>query len=173
MDATALYVDEGQVVTSAGLAAGLDMCLHLVGRDHGQAVAIERARHLVTPLHRAGGQAQFIPAAVAVEDDELAVVTAWASDNLHRPITVADLSRQAVMSSRTLHRAFRNRFQMGPRAWLIQQRMRAACTLLEDGGISVDEIARRTGLGTATNLRAHFQRAFATTPTAYRRAFTP
>ncbi|MEV4822269.1 DJ-1/PfpI family protein [Micromonospora sp. NPDC049274] len=173
VDANALYVDEGQVVTSAGLAAGLDMCLYLVGRDHGQAVAIERARHLVTPLHRAGGQAQFIPAGAAVEDDELAVVTAWASDNLHRPITVADLSRQAVMSTRTLHRAFQSRFRMSPRAWLIQQRLRAACTLLEDGGISVDEIARRTGLGTATNLRAHFQRAFATTPTAYRRAFTP
>ena len=173
VDANALYVDEGEVVTSAGLAAGLDMCLYLVGRDHGQAAAIQRARHMVTPLHRAGGQAQFIPVGVGGEDDELATVTAWASGNLHRPITVADLARQGVMSSRTLHRAFQSRFRMGPRAWLIQQRLRAACTLLENGGITIDEVARRTGLGTATNLRAHFQRAFATTPTAYRRAFTP
>ncbi|MCF0093836.1 HTH-type transcriptional regulator CdhR [Micromonospora sp. MH99] len=173
VDANALYVDEGQVLTSAGLAAGLDMCLYLVGRDHGQAVAIERARHMVTPLHRAGGQAQFIPVGVTGEGDELAGVTAWASSNLRQPITVADLARQAVMSTRTLHRAFQSQFGMGPRAWLIQQRLRAACTLLEDNGISVDEVARRTGLGTATNLRAHFQRAFATTPTAYRRAFTP
>ncbi|MFI5924869.1 GlxA family transcriptional regulator [Micromonospora sp. NPDC051543] len=172
VDANALYVDEGQVLTSAGLAAGLDMCLYLVGRDHGQAVAIERARHMVTPLHRAGGQAQFIPVGATGEGDELADVTAWASSNLRQPITVADLARQAVMSTRTLHRAFQSKFGMGPRAWLIQQRLRAACTLLEVGGISVDEIARRTGLGTATNLRAHFQRAFATTPTAYRRAFT-
>ncbi|MEV5205974.1 DJ-1/PfpI family protein [Micromonospora sp. NPDC053740] len=173
VDAGALYIDEGEVLTSAGLAAGLDMCLYLVGRDHGQAVAIQRARHMVTPLHRAGGQAQFIPVDVTGPDDELAAVTAWASGNLHRPITVADLARQGVMSSRTLHRAFQSRLRMSPRAWLIQQRLRAACTLLEDGGITIDEVARRTGLGTATNLRAHFQRAFATTPTAYRRAFTP
>lgn len=173
VDANALYIDEGEVLTSAGLAAGLDLCLYLVGRDHGQDVAIHRARHLVTPLHRAGGQAQFIPVGGAGADDELAEVTAWAISNLHRPITVADLARQGVMSSRTLHRSFQNRFRMSPRAWLIQQRLRAACTLLENGEITVDEIARRTGLGTATNLRAHFQRAFATTPTAYRRAFTP
>ncbi|KAB1926323.1 uncharacterized protein ONO23_06087 [Micromonospora noduli] len=172
VDANALYVDEGEVITSAGLAAGLDMCLYLVGRDHGQAAAIQRARHMVTPLHRAGGQAQFIPVGVPDEDDELAGVITWASSNLHRPISVADLARQGVMSSRTLHRTFQSRFRMSPRAWLIQQRLRAACTLLENGGTTVDEVARRTGLGTATNLRAHFQRAFATTPTAYRRAFT-
>ncbi|MEV1159908.1 helix-turn-helix domain-containing protein [Micromonospora chokoriensis] len=173
VDANALYVDEGQVLTSAGLAAGLDMCLYLVGRDHGQGVAVERARHMVTPLHRAGGQAQFIPAGVATGDDDLATVIAWAGSNLHGRITVAELARQGVMSTRTLHRAFQSRFGMGPRAWLIQQRLRLACTLLESDEISVDDVARRTGLGTATNLRAHFHRAFATTPTAYRRAFTP
>ncbi|MCW6007409.1 helix-turn-helix domain-containing protein [Micromonospora sp. CPCC 205371] len=173
VDANALYLDEGQVVTSAGLAAGLDMCLYLVGKDHGQAAAIQRARHMVTPLHRAGGQAQFIPAGTATGDDELAAVTAWANAHLHLPVTVADLAKQGVVSSRTLHRAFRNRFGMSPQAWLTQQRLRAACTLLEDVEITIDEVARRTGLGTATNLRNHFHRAFATTPTAYRRAFTP
>jgi AraC family transcriptional activator FtrA len=173
VDANALYVDEGQVLTSAGLAAGLDMCLYLVGRDHGQAAAIQRARHMVTPLHRAGGQAQFIPAGTDTGDDDLAAVTAWANANLHLPITVADLAKQGVVSTRTLHRTFRNRFGMSPQAWLTQQRLRAACTLLEDVEITIDEIARRIGLGTATNLRNHFHRAFATTPTAYRRAFTP
>ncbi|GLH96360.1 GlxA family transcriptional regulator [Phytohabitans aurantiacus] len=173
VDANALYIDEGQVLTSAGLAAGLDMCLYLVGRDHGQAEAIQRARHMVTPLHRAGGQAQFIPAGTDTGDDDLAAVTAWANANLHLPITVADLAKQGVVSTRTLHRTFRNRFGMSPQAWLTQQRLRAACTLLEDVEITIDEIARRTGLGTATNLRNHFHRAFATTPTAYRRAFTP
>jgi transcriptional regulator GlxA family with amidase domain len=173
VDANALYVDEGRVFTSAGLAAGLDLCLYLIGLDHGQSAAIRRARFMVTPLHRAGGQAQFIPAGAAEEDGELAAVTTWASANLHLPVTVADLARQGVMSTRTLHRAFRRRFGMSPQAWLTQQRLRAACTLLEDAEITVDEVARRTGLGTATNVRAHFHRAFATTPTAYRRAFTP
>ncbi|MEV4571886.1 helix-turn-helix domain-containing protein [Nonomuraea jabiensis] len=173
VDANALYIDEGQVLTSAGLAAGLDLCLYLIGRDHGQSAAVQRARHMVTPLHRAGGQAQFIPSGESVEDAELAGVTAWASANLHLPISVADLARRGMQSTRTLHRNFRTRFGMSPRAWLIQQRLRAACTLLEDGDITVDEVARRTGLGTATNLRAHFHRAFATTPTAYRRTFTP
>jgi transcriptional regulator GlxA family with amidase domain len=173
VDANALYIDEGQVLTSAGLAAGLDLCLYLIGRDHGQAAAVQRARHMVTPLHRAGGQAQFIPSGESVEDAELAEVTSWASANLHLPISVADLARRGMRSSRTLHRDFQARFGMSPRAWLIQQRLRAACTLLEDGGITIDEVARRTGLGTATNLRAHFHRAFATTPTAYRRAFAP
>lgn len=173
VDANALYVDEGQVLTSAGLAAGLDMCLYLVGRDHGQAVAIQRARDMVTPLHRAGGQAQFIPVGTPGEADELGTVTEWASSNLHRPITVADLARQGVMSTRTLHRSFQSQFGMSPRAWLIQRRLRAACALLEKNETTVDEVARRTGLGTATNLRVHFRRAFATTPTAYRRAFTP
>ncbi|MEW1842001.1 helix-turn-helix domain-containing protein [Nonomuraea angiospora] len=173
VDANALYIDEGQVLTSAGLAAGLDLCLYLIGRDHGQSAAVQRARLMVTPLHRAGGQAQFIPSGESVEDAELAEVTAWASANLHLPISVADLARRGMRSTRSLHRDFRTRFGLSPRAWLIQQRLRAACRLLEDGDVTIDEVARRSGLGTATNLRAHFHRAFATTPAAYRRAFTP
>ncbi|MER7892419.1 helix-turn-helix domain-containing protein [Micromonospora sp. NPDC094482] len=173
VDANALYIDEGQVLTSAGLAAGLDLCLYLVGRDHGQSAAIHRARRMVTPLHRAGGQAQFIPSSATVDAVELADVTAWATANLHLPITVSELARRGTQSTRSLHRAFQARFGLSPRAWLVQQRLRAACTLLEDGDLSIDEVARRTGLGTATNLRTHFRRAFAATPTAYRRAFTP
>ncbi|MFG1838054.1 GlxA family transcriptional regulator [Micromonospora sp. NPDC049175] len=173
VDANALYVDEGQVLTSAGLAAGLDLCLYLVGRDHGQHVAIDRARLMVTPLHRAGGQAQFVPAHTSGDDAEMTAVTSWATANLHLPITVADLARQGLQSTRTLHRTFRHRFGLSPQAWLTEQRLRAACGLLESDDITIDEVARRTGLGTATNLRAHFRRAFATTPTAYRRAFTP
>ncbi|WFE53741.1 helix-turn-helix domain-containing protein [Micromonospora sp. WMMD1155] len=173
VDANALYIDEGRVLTSAGLAAGLDLCLYLIGRDHGQTAAIERARVMVTPLHRAGGQAQFIPVQGVTDDADLAAVTGWAVARLHLPITVADLARQGLQSTRTLHRNFRHQFGMSPQAWLTQQRLRAACTLLEDDAVTIDEIARRTGLGTATNLRAHFRRAFATTPTAYRRAFNP
>ncbi|MCZ7374766.1 GlxA family transcriptional regulator [Micromonospora sp. WMMC250] len=173
VDANALYIDEGRVLTSAGLAAGLDLCLYLIGRDHGQTAAIERARVMVTPLHRAGGQAQFIPVQGVTDDADLAAVTGWAVAQLHLPITVADLARQGLQSTRTLHRNFRHQFGMSPQAWLTQQRLRAACTLLEDDAVTIDEVARRTGLGTATNLRAHFRRAFATTPTAYRRAFNP
>ncbi|MFF0232810.1 GlxA family transcriptional regulator [Micromonospora sp. NPDC005254] len=172
VDANALYVDEGQVLTSAGLAAGLDLCLYLVGRDHGQTAAIERARVMVTPLHRAGGQAQFIPLQ-PTDASDLTVVTEWANAHLHLPLTVGDLARRGHQSTRTLHRNFRRRFGMSPQAWLTQQRLRAACGLLEDGTVTIDEVARRTGLGTATNLRAHFRRAFAATPTAYRQAFNP
>ncbi|MEU4472820.1 helix-turn-helix domain-containing protein [Micromonospora sp. NPDC023888] len=110
---------------------------------------------------------------VGGEDAEMAAVTTWATANLHLPITVADLARQGLQSTRTLHRNFRHRFGLSPQAWLTEQRLRAACGLLEGDDITIDEVARRTGLGTATNLRAHFRRAFATTPTAYRRAFTP
>ncbi|WP_144122567.1 GlxA family transcriptional regulator [Catellatospora sichuanensis] len=173
VDANALYIDEGQVLTSAGLAAGLDLCLYLIGCDHGRSAAVLRARHMVTPLHRAGGQAQFIPSDASADGGDLAHVTAWACANLHLPITVADLARKGMRSSRTLHRGFRTSFGMSPRAWLILQRLRAACTMLENPDITVDEVARRSGLGTATNLRMHFHRAFATTPTDYRRAFTP
>ncbi|HLL68053.1 MAG TPA: helix-turn-helix domain-containing protein [Micromonosporaceae bacterium] len=173
VDARALYIDEGQIITSAGLAAGLDLCLYLIGRDHGPAVATQRARDMVTPLHRAGGQAQFIPTEAPAANPDLAAVTAWAGANLHLPITVTDLARQGLQSTRSLHRAFHRHLGTSPQSWLTHQRLRVACRLLENSDLSVDEVARRTGLGTPTNLRAHFRRAFATTPSDYRRAFTP
>ncbi|WP_229705820.1 helix-turn-helix domain-containing protein [Micromonospora sonchi] len=171
VDPAVLYVDEGNVLTSAGLAAGLDLCLYLLGLDHGQQAAIERARHMVTPLHRAGGQAQYGLASPAAAGERLASVTDWALANLHQPITVADLARQAMQSTRTLSRVFAQELGTSPRAWLIAARLRMACTLLETGDLTVEEIARRSGLGSAANLRLHFRRTYGTTPLAYRSAF--
>ncbi|MBW6433789.1 DJ-1/PfpI family protein [Actinoplanes hulinensis] len=171
VDPAVLYVDEGTVLTSAGLAAGLDLCLYLIGLDHGQSAAIQRARHMVTALHRAGGQAQYSLAGATAAGERLTSVTQWALANLHQPITVADLARQAMQSTRTLSRAFATELGTSPRAWLIAARLREACTLLETGDLTVEEIARRTGLGSAANLRLQFRRTYATTPLAYRSAF--
>jgi len=171
VDPAVLYVDEGTVLTSAGLAAGLDLCLYLIGLDHGQPAAIQRARHMVTALHRAGGQAQYSLAGATAASERLTNVTRWALANLHRPITVADLARQAMQSTRTLSRPFAADLGISPRAWLIAARLRKACILLETGDLTVEEIARRTGLGSAANLRLQFRRAYNTTPLAYRSAF--
>ncbi|WP_309232141.1 GlxA family transcriptional regulator [Micromonospora tarensis] len=171
VDPAVLYVDEGTVLTSAGLTAGLDLCLYLIGLDHGQQAAIQRARHMVTPLHRAGGQAQYSVAGTTAASERIKSVTEWALANLHQPITVADLAREAVQSTRTLSRVFATELGTSPRAWLIAARLRMACTLLETGDRSVEEIARRTGMGSAANLRLHFRRTYATTPLAYRSTF--
>ena len=172
VDPKVLYVDTGDVLTSAGLAAGLDLCLHLVAVDHGEAAAVERARDLVMPLHRAGGQAQFIPAGPEAGDGDLAAVTRWALAHLHRPITVADLAARALQAPRTFARNFQAELGRSPHAWLVEQRLRVACRLLEDDGLGIDEVARRSGLGSAANLRLHFRRSLATTPTAYRSSFS-
>jgi AraC family transcriptional activator FtrA len=171
VDPSVLYVDEGSVLTSAGIAAGLDLCLHIVGRDHGEQVAIDVARRMVTPLHRAGGQAQFIPAAPTTVTGEMRAVLDWAQRHLHEPLTVADLARRALRAPRTFNRAFQAQLGMSPHAWLTEQRLRTACELLEDPSVPVEDIARRTGMGSATNFRLHFRRAYATTPTAYRATF--
>lgn len=171
VDSSVLYVDEGAVLTSAGVAAGLDLCLHLVGRDHGEQAAIDVARRMVTPPHRAGGQAQFIPPAPTTVTGDMRGVLDWAGRHLHEPLTVADLARRAVQAPRTFNRAFKAQLGMSPHAWLTEQRLRAACELLEDPGIPIEDIARRTGMGSATNFRLHFRRAYATTPTAYRATF--
>jgi AraC family transcriptional activator FtrA len=172
VDPKVLYVDEGDVLTSAGLAAGLDLCLHLVARDHGEPAALQRARDLVMPLHRAGGQAQFIPTGPGNGGGELAAVTAWALTHLHRPLTVADLAARALQAPRTFARTFQAGLGLSPHAWLVEQRLRAACRLLEDDTVGIDEVARRSGLGSAANLRLHFRRSLGTTPTAYRAGFS-
>lgn len=171
VDPTVLYVDEGDVLTSAGVAAGIDLCLHLLSRDHGEAAAIDRARSMVTPLHRAGGQAQFTPPGAATVSAELAPVLTWARAHLHEPVTVADLAKRALQAPRTFNRAFRAAVGMSPHAWLTGERLRLACRLLEEPELSIDDVARRTGLGSGANFRLHFRRAFATTPSAYRAAF--
>jgi len=172
VDPGVLYVDEGQVLTSAGMAAGLDLCLYLVGLDHGADVAAQRARQMVAPLHRTGGQAQHLPAADPAEDPDLAAVTRWATNHLANRITTADLATQALCSPRTLARRFTERLGTSPHAWLTTQRVQLATRLLERSDLTVDQIAARAGLGTAANLRLHLRRSHATTPTTYRAAFS-
>lgn len=172
VDPDVLYVDNGSVLTSAGKAAAMDLCLHLVRSDHGSAVANTVARRLVVPPHRAGGQAQFVTAPVPEQDDHpLGGLLPWITERLDRPLTVEDLARQATMSSRTLARHFRSATGTTPLRWLLNQRIRRAQELLERTDDSVDLIAEATGMGTAATLRRHFTRAVGVPPDSYRRTF--
>ncbi len=160
------------MLTSAGKAAAIDLCLHLVRRDHGSTVANAVARRLVVPPHRAGGQAQFVTTPVPTRDDHpLADLLPWTMERLDRPLTVEDLARQANMSSRNLGRHFRAITGTTPLQWLSNQRIRRAQELLESTDHSVDAVARAAGLGTATTLRRHFSRTVGVAPDAYRRTF--
>jgi AraC family transcriptional regulator, transcriptional activator FtrA len=172
VDPDVLYIDNGSVLTSAGKAAAMDLCLHLVRCDYGSAVANMVARRLVVPPHRAGGQAQFVTAPVpAVDTHPLAELLAWATQRLDQPLTVEELARQASMSSRNLGRHFRLVTGTTPLQWMVTQRVRRAQELLETTNDSVEGIAAATGMGTATTLRRHFQRAIGVPPDAYRRTF--
>ena len=172
VDAAALYVDAGQVLTSAGLSAGIDLCLHLIREDHGENVGAAVARAMVAAPHRDGGQAQFIERPLARPQGALDLVRAWALENLAQPLEVATLADRAGVSPRTLARQFVAETGTTPLQWLIAQRVREARRLLESTTLSVEEIAGRAGFGSAPSLREHFRRATATTPSAYRRAFS-
>lgn len=168
-----LYIDNGSVMTSAGSAAGLDLGLHLIRRDHGSAVANAVARRLVIPPHRDGGQAQFIAEPVApTEESTLAPTMEWAIDHLHEPLTVDDLARHARLGSRTFARRFTNEVGRPPHQWLTRQRVLRAQTLLETTALDVEAVAQRSGFGTAANLRRQFERHTHTTPTRYRARFS-
>ncbi|MGV9310110.1 DJ-1/PfpI family protein [Nonomuraea sp. NPDC003727] len=171
VDADLLYVDNGNVLTSAGFAAGIDLCLHLVRNDYGPQAAVRAARRLVVAPHRDGGQAQFLERPVPPTGAGMAAVCAWALDRLAEPLTVADLARQAGFAPRTFARRFVAETGTTPLRWLAAQRLLEARRLLETSDLSVDEVARRCGLGTAANLRLHLSRDASTTPTAYRRAY--
>jgi len=168
-----LYVDEGHLLTSAGSAAGLDLLLHVVRKDHGAAIANQVARRLVIAPHREGGQAQFVPEPVAASEDgsPLSPVLDWALANLREPISVRRLARRAAMSERTFCRRFFAQLGTSPARWLIAQRVIAAQRLLETTNLGVELIADRTGMGSATNLRHHFRAQVQTTPTRYRQMF--
>ncbi|MFC7564544.1 helix-turn-helix domain-containing protein [Actinomadura namibiensis] len=172
VDPDVLYVDNGSVLTSAGKAAAMDLCLHLVRRDHGSVVANAVARRLVVPPHRPGGQAQFVATPVPERHDHpLSDLLAWAARRLDQPLTVEDLARRANMSSRHLGRHFRSMTGTTPLQWLLTQRIRRAQELLETTDDSVDAIAEATGMGTATTLRRHFNRTVGVPPDSYRRTF--
>ena len=168
-----LYVDEGDVLTSAGSAAGIDLCLHVVRCDYGAEIANRVARRLVMPPHRDGGQAQYVAQPVSVRPSGgLAHALEWALARLDRPLALDDLAREANMSVRTLARRFVQETGSTPHRWLTHQRLLAAQRRLETSDDSIDAVAAATGFDTAMTLRHHFRRTFGTTPTAYRRRFS-
>jgi AraC family transcriptional regulator, transcriptional activator FtrA len=170
--ADVLYIDEGEVLTSAGKTAALDLCIHLVRRDLGAAAASGIARRLVVPPHRSGGQAQFItPRAEPRNPDGLAPTLEWARGRLDEPLTVRDLARHAGLSTRQLARRMHAELSSGPLDWLHQQRVVRAQELLERTNASVEQIAASCGMGTAATLRRHFHRSVGVSPTAYRTTF--
>ncbi len=172
VDPDVLYVDDGDVLTSAGVASGIDLCLHLLRRDHGADAANEAARQTVVAPHRSGGQAQFIERPVPASDgDGLEATRAWALERLEQPLTVATLARHACCSERTFARRFRAETGTTPLRWLIERRVAHAQRLLETSDLPIELVAQRCGFGSAAVLRQHFRRATAATPTSYRHAF--
>ena len=173
VDPNVLYVDAGQVITSAGTAAGIDTALYLIRREYGSRVANDIARRMVVPPHRDGGQAQYVqtPVPEAEDDSRLADVLAWATEHLDQPLTVEQLAAQALTSPRSFARHFRAATGTTPHAWLLRQRIVLARQLLEDTDLGIDELAHRTGFGSAATLRHHFARRVGTSPQAYRRTF--
>jgi AraC family transcriptional activator FtrA len=169
--ADALYIDTGQVITSAGSAAGLDMLLHLVRRDYGARVGNMVAQRLVVAPHRAGGQAQFLPRPMPSDEaGRLAALMDWLRRHPRQPHSVATMAERAAMSARTLQRQFRDATGMGPVEWLTRERIGIARDLLESP-LPLAQVAEQAGFGSEETLRHHFRRLVATTPGAYRKAF--
>jgi transcriptional regulator GlxA family with amidase domain len=173
VDPTALYVDEGEVMTSAGLSAGIDLSLHVVRKDFGAAVGAAAARRMVAAPHRDGGQAQFIERPPEGPIGSLEPTRAWALERLREPLDVAAMAGHAAVSPRTFARRFREEMGTTPLQWLLAQRVLESRRLLEQTDLPIDEVAWRAGFGTAASLRDHFRRATSTNPTAYRRSFRP
>ncbi|MGV9312865.1 GlxA family transcriptional regulator [Streptomyces sp. NPDC003691] len=172
VDRDVLYVDDGDVLTSAGVAAGIDLCLHMVRRDHGAAVANDTARRNVVPPHRTGGQAQYVNRPVPESSaPSTATARAWALTRLHEPLQLRDLAARESMSVRTFTRRFREEVGISPGQWLTVQRIERARQLLESTELSMDLVARDAGFATAQSMRAHVRSALGVSPTTYRRTF--
>jgi AraC family transcriptional activator FtrA len=174
LDPDVLYVDEGQILTAAGSAAGIDLCLHVVRRDFGADAANSVARRLVVPPHREGGQAQFIvrPVPQEREGQRMGPLIDWIEANLQREVTLAEMAARAGMSSRTFQRRFRDLTGHSPGEFLLTRRLRHACDLLErQAALSLDDIATASGFGTPATLRHHFRTRLSTSPAAYRARF--
>jgi transcriptional regulator GlxA family with amidase domain len=176
LDPDVLYVDEGQILTSAGASAGIDLCLYLVQRDYGAAVAAEAARLSVTPLHRSGGQAQFIvrnpmPATSLGTRQDLEAILAWIETHAHRELTLDEIARHALMSVRTLSRRFQAETGQTPMQWVSGVRVRHAQQLLETTDLGVELIGRRVGFSSPANFREQFRRLAGVSPRQYRESF--
>jgi len=172
LDPDVLFIDDGDVLTSAGAASGVDVCLHLVRRDHGSEVANQVARVCVVPPWRDGGQAQYIERPVPeTSANGTSSARQWALENLHEPLALDDLAERARMSLRTFARRFNEEVGMSPGRWLIQQRVARARHLLESTDLAVDDIAGQVGFATGTSLRQHLHAAIGVSPLAYRRTF--
>jgi AraC family transcriptional activator FtrA len=170
LERDSLYVDEGDVLTSAGSAAGLDCCLHLVRRDFGVRIANRLARGLVIPPLRDGGQAQYVERPTPPASDRLAATLDWARERLDRPILLAELASKAGLSERTLARRFEATLGQSPGEWIVSERVSRARELLEEGGVSVEEAAAAVGLGVDA-LRRHFRARLGVSPSRYRARF--
>lgn len=174
VDEHVLFVDEGDVLTSAGAASGIDLCLHILRSDLGVAAANHAARRLVAAPYRSGGQAQYVPRSVPEPlGERFAATREWALHRLEEPLTLEALARHAAVSPRTFSRRFAEDTGTTPMQWVLRARVDVARELLERSERSIEQIAADVGLGTATNLRLHFQRILGTTPSEYRRTFTP
>ncbi len=171
VDPAVLYVEDRGIISSAGTAAGIDACLHLVRRERGAREAAVVARRMVVPPHRDGGQAQYVETPLPCDADTLAPLLAWMAEHLDEELTVPDLAARALMSERTFARRFRAETGTTPAAWVTRQRLVRAQELLERTGAPVDEVARLSGFGSAALLRHHFGRVLGTSPQAYRRQF--
>ncbi len=171
VDPDVLYVDHGDIATSAGSGTGLDLCLHLVRNDHGAAYAAQMSRRMVMPPHREGGQLQYRTELAEPSTDSLAALMDWAGDHLAEPITLDYLAARINVSPRTLTRRFADQLGTTPGQWLLSQRIARCRVLLEETDLPVETIAHRVGLTSATNLRRRFHNAVRTTPSAYRRSF--
>lgn len=173
VDPDVLYVDDGDILTGAGHAAGVDLCLHLVRSDFGADTANAVARRMVVPPHRSGGQAQFVrsPVTADPDDDRIAASMAWASEHLTSPITVRDLARRAEMTERTYLRRFAETTGTSPIRWLVDQRVHASLPLLESTEMPIEQVSAAVGFERPVTFRHHFGRLLRTSPSAYRRTF--
>ncbi|MGW3493593.1 helix-turn-helix domain-containing protein [Streptomyces sp. NPDC001020] len=172
LDPDVLYTDSGDVLTSAGCASGIDLCLHMIRRDFGMAVANDVARRTVVVPHRDGGQVQYVRRPVPEPSSpSTAAARGWALQRLHEPITLGQMAAQEAMSVGHFNRRFREEAGTTPMNWLLQQRVERARELLEESDLPVEKVAERAGLGTAANLRQHFQAVLGTSPSAYRSTF--
>jgi len=171
VDPDVLYIDHGDIATSAGSGTGYDLCLQLVRNDHGAAYAARIARRMVMPPHREGGQVQYRDDEQPPSGESLGALLDWANEHLAEPIGIEELAGQLNISPRTLARRFTDQLGTAPGQWLLAQRIARTRVLLEETDLPIETIATRTGLSSATNLRRRFQKAVGTTPSAYRRSF--